>query len=54
MGGGAGTSRTSVAGGVKAVENGRFEIPEKSWHGFRYPTRFWGVRPLIPASLTKK
>jgi len=23
-----------VGGGVKAVEKRRFEIPEKSWHGF--------------------
>jgi hypothetical protein len=43
-----------VAGGVKTVENGRFEIPEKSWHGFRYPARVWGVQRLIPTIFAKK
>jgi hypothetical protein len=27
-------------GGVKVVEKRRFEIPEKSWHGFRSGRRF--------------
>ena len=29
-----------VDGGVKVVEKWRFEIPEKSWHGFRSGRRF--------------
>jgi hypothetical protein len=31
---------TGVGGGVKVVEKWRFEIPEKSWHGFRSGRRF--------------
>ena len=31
---------TCVGGGVKVVEKWRFEIPEKSWHGFRSWRRF--------------